>query len=55
VLQYINMNDEKEDGDIINERNNRKKRNFIDRIIKKSLNRTTLYEINQQIGQGMRS
>jgi len=40
------MNDDKDDGDIINERNNRRKYNFMDRIISKSLNRTTLYEIN---------
>ena len=40
------MNDDKQDGDIINERNNRRKPNFIDKIINKSLNRTTLFEIN---------
>ena len=43
------MNDDKEDGDIINERNNRRKPNFIDKIINKSLNRTTLFEIKASL------
>lgn len=39
------MNDDKDDGEMIYERNKRKP-NFLDKMINRSLNRTTQYEIN---------